>query len=119
MRKHHHSPFFQLKEHNIEPANDNIPTQHGEETCLWRAVITQACVDATTRSQKDENIKIKKDALAWLSKQGEDFDLVCELANLDPDYVYERLTLSLQKIRKEEQPMRRLCYTQQKKGDCR
>ncbi len=59
------------------------------EPSLWRAVITQALMDAASNSQKSEAIKWKAEAMQWLSGQSEEFLLVCEYAGLDPDYVRE------------------------------
>ncbi len=60
------------------------------ETSLWRAVITQALMDAGSNSAKMELRKEKARAIAWLSGVSEEFDLVCHLANLPPHYVRKK-----------------------------
>lgn len=63
----------------------------GEPFCghraLWRAVITQALMDAGSNSNKVEYRKEKARAIAWLNGDTEDFLEVCSMAGLDPDYV--------------------------------
>jgi hypothetical protein len=67
------------------------------EPGLWRAVITQALMDASTDSRKPEARKVRADALAWLLTPSEDFDDVCDNAGMDPDYVRSRAVLALQR----------------------
>jgi len=57
------------------------------EVSLWRAVITQALMDAKSNSKKNSFIKAKKEAISWLLGGSDDFILVCELADLDSKYV--------------------------------
>lgn len=54
---------------------------------LWRAVITQALMDAASNSKKHLNKKNKINSIQWLKSNNEDFQMVCYLADLDPDYV--------------------------------
>lgn len=65
------------------------------EPCLWRAVITQALMDAASRSRKSELRRTRNDALRWLLDDSSDFELVCDNAGLDPDYVRSRARLAL------------------------
>ena len=60
------------------------------EPGLWRAVITQALMDAATASRKAEARRIRADAISWLLSPSDDFDAVCDNAGLDPDYVRSR-----------------------------
>lgn len=60
------------------------------EPGLWRAVITQALMDAATGSNKAEARRIRQDAINWLLSPSDDFDAVCDNAGLDPDYVRTR-----------------------------
>ena len=57
------------------------------ESALWRAVITQALMDAASRSRKTEAVRHRQDALEWLLGITQDFEIVCENAGMDPDYV--------------------------------
>ncbi len=76
---------------------NNTPSRHHEpalrhsfadhEPGLWRAVITQALMDAASNSKKSDAKRTRNDALAWLLGNTEDFEIVCDNAGLDPDYV--------------------------------
>src|SRR5690242_3645195 len=57
------------------------------EMSVWRAVITQALMDAGSNSHKSEARTHKRMALAWLLEESEDFTTVCEYAGLEPCYV--------------------------------
>lgn len=60
------------------------------EQALWAAVITQALMDAASRSAKNEARKDKTRARDWLATITDDFQDVCDLAGLDPSYVASR-----------------------------
>lgn len=60
------------------------------EQALWRAVITQALMDAGSKSTKREAKFHRAQAIAWFSKRNPDFQLVCALAGLEVDYVFEK-----------------------------
>lgn len=60
------------------------------ETALWRAVITQALLDAASSSAKAEDRISKTRARNWLLNGGRDFDAVCMLAEMDPQYVRKK-----------------------------
>ena len=55
------------------------------EQSIWRAVILQNITDAMSQSQKRENLRYKREALAWLTGKNRDFRTVCEYAGYDPD----------------------------------
>ena len=57
------------------------------EPGLWRAVITQALMDAATQSSKSQARRARYDALHWLLSNDSDFETVCDNAGMDPDYV--------------------------------
>ena len=57
------------------------------EKSLWRAVITQALMDAASRSRKPEAVRHSQEAREWLLGITQDFEIVCQNADLDPDYV--------------------------------
>jgi hypothetical protein len=65
---------------------DEIPP----EQALWRAVIAQALMDATTTSRKSEQQYHRNQAINWLTSNGQDFVTVCQQAGVDPVYVRER-----------------------------
>ena len=54
---------------------------------MWVAVITQAMMDALSRSKQAEARYYKQEAIHWLSDNSRDFVEVCLLAGLSPDYV--------------------------------
>lgn len=60
------------------------------EARLWRAVIVQAFNDATgvvhakTPAQRRNAIRLRDEARRWLTRNGQDFRDVCEMAQIDP-----------------------------------
>lgn len=76
---------YKEREHNF-----NFDCTVQGEQALWRAVITQALMDAGSRSIKREAKFHRAQAIAWFSKRNPDFQLVCALAGLDMDYVFDR-----------------------------
>ncbi len=69
-----------------------------EEEKLWTAVLARAAEDAcislshtsyelATQSAGDKSI-LRGRAVAWFASKSEDFQLVCELAGRNPEYVY-------------------------------
>lgn len=65
------------------------------EVALWRAVITQALMDASNGSKKAEAVYDKQQALIWLTRRSNDFDTVCYYAGLSPAYVRLKAQLAL------------------------
>ncbi len=65
------------------------------EPGLWRAVITQALMDAASKSRKSEARRSREAALHWLLGDSPDFETVCDNAGLDPDYVRTRAAQAL------------------------
>ncbi|MFM9889755.1 MAG: hypothetical protein ACKVOE_03790 [Rickettsiales bacterium] len=65
------------------------------EPGLWRAVITQALMDAASQSHKSEARRSRDDAIRWLMSDTSDFETVCDNAGLDPDYVRGRAIQAL------------------------
>jgi len=59
---------------------------------LWSAVLYTAIDDAFNQVRITE----ARSALAWLKGRGEDFCLVCEYANRNPNYVHGKLIKKLQ-----------------------
>lgn len=67
------------------------------EPGLWRAVITQALMDAASKSHKSEAQRRRSDAMQWLLSDSCDFEAVCDNAGLDPDYVRSRARTALRR----------------------
>ena len=63
---------------------------------LWSAVLYTAIHDAFNQVRIPE----ARSALAWLKGYGEDFRLVCEYANRNPQYVYKKL---IKKLKEREE----------------
>lgn len=76
-------------------ATSGLSSFADHEPGLWRAVITQALMDAASRSRKSEAQRSRHDALAWLLSKSSDFETVCDHAGLDPDYVRTRARQAL------------------------
>jgi len=68
----------------------------GEES-LWKAVITQALMDAGSNSAKREARVDRARAISWLSGRSCDFLTVCSIAGLEPEYVIERAGQALKR----------------------
>ncbi|MBX9726621.1 MAG: hypothetical protein K2X09_05085 [Rickettsiales bacterium] len=60
------------------------------EQSIWRAVITQALMDAASQSRKSEARRSRSDALQWLLSDSRDFEAVCDNAGFDPGYIRRR-----------------------------
>jgi hypothetical protein len=89
-----------------------LDNQDGEHLCgyraLWRAVITQALMDAGSNSNKIEFKKEKARAISWLNGDSEDFIEVCEMAGLEPCYVKKKAKEAIKngcKWREETNPI--------------
>lgn len=65
------------------------------ERALWIAVITQAMLDAHSRSSTPESHYYKHQAMHWLTENRRDFFFVCELAGLEGSYVRRKFKQSL------------------------
>ena len=65
-----------------------------EEEKLWTAVLARAAEDACisidnlVRHEGYSKSILRGQAVAWFKSKSEDFQLVCELAGRNPDYVY-------------------------------
>jgi len=68
------------------------------EIGVWKSVILQAVIDATSRSAKRENIIAKKLALKWLNSKSQDFYDVCMLANLNPYITKIKIKRALENV---------------------
>lgn len=91
----------------------SIPVeQEADRQCahraLWRAVITQALMDAGSNSKKIEMKKEKARAIAWLNSDSEDFIEVCEMADYNPAVVKRKALMAIKngcKWREEKNPI--------------
>ena len=76
-----------------------------EEEKLWTAVLARAAEDACisiNNKVKHEGYSksiLRGQAVAWFKSKSEDFQLVCELAGRNPDYVY---TTMMKRIKAED-----------------
>lgn len=70
---------------NYEPQNE-IHEDAEMRACkaLWKAVLLQQVMDAKSRSGKAEKRHYRHAAEHWLFDDKRDFNMVCELAGLDP-----------------------------------
>ena len=84
----------------MKPLNSNATLFVGERKNpiqdLWSAVLYTAIDDAFNQVRVTE----ARSALAWLKGYSEDFRLVCEYANRDPQYVYTKL---IKKLKEREE----------------
>lgn len=80
---------FNSNSHVLHSAMDFSPSISfsDHEPSLWKAVITQALMDAASNSNKDDAGRAKRDAIEWLLSASPDFEYVCDNAGLDPSYV--------------------------------
>lgn len=67
------------------------------ETALWKAVITQALMDAGSQSNKNEAQHDKAKAIRWLLGNSEDFVTVCLNADLDPQSVRKKAMAAIER----------------------
>ena len=75
--------------HTIE---QNMVSSTSAERTLFLAVILQALLDATQKDTNDlESSKYKREAILWFTtkygKKKEDFEYICELADVDSNYM--------------------------------
>ena len=89
MNKINQQKIYHFKNNNKSNCsnNNNLMDQklkESQEKSMWRAVITQALMDAASRSQKKSEITYKMKALLWLLQDDGDFYEVCHYADFDP-----------------------------------
>ncbi len=80
-----HDNFLRTVEKNISISTD-------AERTLFLAVILQALLDATQKDTQDlESHKYKREAILWFTtnngKRKEDFEYICDLAEIEPNYM--------------------------------
>lgn len=59
---------------------------------LWKAVLKQTLEDAFLPGKLHLCDYERRDARDFVSKRSENFDTVCELAGLNPSYVWDKLS---------------------------
>ena len=72
------------------------PIDKSSEHRLWCAVIAQAITDASYQGIRKAYVECKYKAITWLSKNGTDFRIIFNLADIDPDYAYPKIQIALQ-----------------------
>lgn len=77
------------------PAIEDSDRGSPKERAIWRAVVTQALMDAASNSGKKEAIQERRRARHWLLYDRKDFLTVCMLAELNPHYVREQARQAL------------------------
>jgi len=77
-----------LADHNTQVLHEEVidPTQQ-----LWRSVLRQAFEDAFLGAKLHLCDYERRDARSFVSERSQNFDSVCELAGLSPDYVWDKL----------------------------
>ena len=70
------APFERLKEYNSS-----------SEIILYKAIVTQAVIDATNISDLPRARAIEKDAKKWIFGNGDYFQKICYIAGIEPDFV--------------------------------
>lgn len=85
--------------YNIKSENTVSSENDHQEYCsyrsVWRATITQAVIDATSKSSKTADIVERNAVLSWFSLNSSGFLTVCALADLNPEFVLERIKLAI------------------------
>jgi len=76
----------------LQQTETNFISSTSAERSLFLAVILQALLDATQKDTNDlENAKYKRESILWFTarfgKKREDFDYVCDLADIEPNYM--------------------------------
>lgn len=80
---------------NLNLADHNTQVLYEEvidpEQQLWRSVLRQAFEDAFLGAKLHLCDYEKRDARSFVTDRSTNFDYVCELAGLSPDYVWDKL----------------------------
>ena len=85
---------------NLADKNEKVLTEITSNPTekLWRSVLRQAFEDAFLTAKLHLCNYERQDARDFVSKRSTNFDYVCEMAGLSPDYVWDKV----QKFRKEK-----------------
>ena len=76
----------------LQQTETNFISSTSAERSLFLAVILQALLDATQKDTQDlESHKYKREAILWFTtingKRKEDFEYICDLAEIEPNYM--------------------------------
>lgn len=74
------------------------------EKDLFAAVINRAVFDAGYNGANREACNERRRAATWIRDAGEDFQLVCALAGVDPSYVRDRFIAGKARLRERKGP---------------
>ncbi len=77
--------------------DEDAATLHCPEQALWRAVITQALMDASSQCKKSSSQRAREEAIIWLQGNTADFREVCENAGFEPDYIRKQAAEALKR----------------------
>lgn len=100
-----HAPFERIKLYNdISEVN------------LYKSVILQAIIDATNLSNDKSSKKIALEAKTWLVGNSEDFQFICDKANMETSFV-RKIALTLIKL--HERNMNKVLNDKLRKSDMR
>lgn len=85
---------------NLADKNEKVLTETTSNPTekLWRSVLKQAFEDAFLGAKLHLCNYERQDARDFVSKRSTNFDTVCEMAGLSPDYVWDKV----QQFRKEK-----------------
>tara|TARA_R100001086_G_scaffold99547_1_gene49729 strand:+ start:86 stop:433 length:348 start_codon:yes stop_codon:yes gene_type:complete len=65
------------------------------DSVLFTAVLTQAIHDSLYKGSFKYYIQYKIEAIKWLTGNSRDFKLICNYADIDPEYAYEKFTKAM------------------------
>ena len=85
------SPFERLKQYNSS-----------SEIILYKAIITQAIIDATNTSDAPKARAMEQDAKTWIFGNSDYFQKICYMAEIEPGFVVkitkEAIKLNCKKV---------------------
>ena len=88
-------PFERIKRYNATP-----------EASLYKSVIMQMITDASNISNDPKACRLAKKAKAWLFTNSEDFKMICQMAEIEPQIVvtFAKTLIAIhhEKVRKKE-----------------
>ena len=87
-----HTGMMQQYDNFFQTVEQNFISSTSAERTLFLAVILQALLDATQKDTQDlESHKYKRESILWFTtnsgKRKEDFEYICELADVEPNYM--------------------------------
>jgi hypothetical protein len=77
--------------------NSRLNYQMGKYRALWRSVLTQWCMDVSNNSKRRYMRVAKYKAAQWFKNNRSEFNMVCGLADLNPDEVIGKIEHALKK----------------------